>query len=344
MRIHLTILAAGAMCAALTAQTTYQNWDMHPSFTNFTSRGNIGSGAGSIYQGVHSATNRGVLDVGGICVIGRFNTISQDQNRGTIEKFGYVVRSGTDATGPFTASSAVLGTVTGLTTPGGTGGGAFSITTTLAPSARIKVPCTRMWAYGLELPKSPSWSSDGLSTHIARGDGNTGANPDRHYAHTTAANQAWQIIGTATAALNPSLKRSWRLSARGVDNAVMKLTCGGSTRRGYGGSYPRASTSSAPLAWATRLDGGANCSGAASVVAIGSSRTTGAFFGVGANLYLGGPFLVIIGPAANSSGVAVIPILPFIPASASGAGTFHLQGAFGTSIGIKLTNSQSVIP
>jgi hypothetical protein len=341
MRIHLTILAASVMCAALTAQTTYQNWDMHPGFTSFTSRGNIGTGSGSIYQGVHSATNRGVLDVGGKCVIGRFNTISQDQNCRTQEKWGYVVRSGTDATGPFTASGAVLGRVLGLTTPPASGGCAFSITTTLAPRARISVPCTRMWAYGIEHGPSPLWTMDGMSTHASRGNPNTSTS-QKHLSNNLQADQSWQILGTATAASNTTNSRSWRLSARGVNNAVLKLTCGG--ERGYGGSYPIASTSTAPKAWAARLDGGSGVSGAASVVAVGSSRLVGATFGTGARLYIGGPYLVIIGPAASASGVAVIPILPFVPASASGAGTFHLQAAFGTTSGIRLTNSQSVIP
>ena len=43
------------------------------------------------------------------------------------------------------------------------------------------------------------------------------------------------------------------------------------------------------------------------------------------------------------SGIVIVPLVPFVPASVGGAGTFHLQGVFELPIGLTiLTNSQSV--
>ena len=352
MRIHLSILAVGALCVAVTAQTTYQRWDMHPGQTSFTSRGNIGSGSGSVYQGVHASTNRGVIgsQVKKSCQasIARLNTITQDQNCSTREKFRWSVRGGTDSGGPGTGSGALLGGVGGLSLPNSatTGACAWGLTATLAPTARIKIPTSRMFAYGLDLPPSPNWTMDGQSVHASRSTDVAANNTHRNHGAASQEDQGWQIIGTATAASNASQKRSWRLSIDGADVAVMKLRCGG--RQGYGGSYPNSSTPSTALAWDARLNGGSGCSGAASVAIVGVARTTGTpmpfFLGQGNCLYVTGPYLLLFGPAASAAGVAVVPILPYIPASASGAGTFHLQGALGIATGIKLTNSQSVPP
>jgi len=352
MRIHLSILAVGALCVAVTAQTTYQRWDMHPGQTSFTSRANIGSGTGSVYQGAHASTNRGVLgsQVKRSCLatIARVYTVTQDQNCSTREKFRWVVRSGTDSGGPATGSGAILGGIGGLSTPnsGTTGACAWGLSQTLAPTARIKIPTSRMFAFGLDLPRAPNWTMDGQSVHSSRSTDVSTNNTHRNHGAASQEDQAWQIIGTATAARNCSQKRSWRLSIDGADVAVMKLRCGG--RQGYGGSYPNSSTASTALAWDARLNGGRGCSGAASVAIVGAARTGGTpmpfFLGQGNCLYVTGPYLLLFGPKASTSGIAVVKILPFIPASAKGAGTFHLQGALGIATGIKLTNSQSVTP
>jgi len=282
-----------------------------------------------------------------VATIARLNTITQDQNCSTREKFRWVVRRGTNVAGPGTGAGAILGGVGGLMLPNSasTGACAWGLTATLAPTARIKVPSTVFFGYGLDLPRAPLWTMDGQSVHASRSTDVAANNTHRNHGAASQEDQAWQIIGTATAASNASQKRSWRLSVDGADVAVMKLRCGG--RQGYGGSYPNSSTASKALAWDARLNGGSGCSGAASVVIVGANRTAAAmppFLALGNCLYLKGPYLLLFGPAASAAGVAVVPILPFVPASASGAGTFHLQGALGVAAGIKLTNSQSVIP
>jgi hypothetical protein len=352
MRIHLSILAVGALCVAVTAQTTYQRWDMHPGQTSFTSRGNIGTGTGQIFQGVHASTNRGVLGTqrgsSTSCAIGRVNTITQDQNCSTREKFGWIVRGGTDSGGPGTGAGAILGTITGLSLPNSanTGACAWGLTSTLAPTARIKVPVTRMYGYGLSLGPSPKWTADGQSIHASRSADFAAANTHRVHGAASQEDQGWQIVGAATAASNPSQKRSWRLSIDGADVAVMKLRCDG--RQGYGGSYPASSTPSTALAWDAQLNGGSGSGGAATVAIVGASRSTGSpmppYLAQGNCLFLNGPFLFLFGPAASASGVGVVPLLPLVPATAAGAGTFHLQAALGLASGVKMTNSQSVTP
>ena len=65
---------------------------------------------------------------------------------------------------------------------------------------------------------------------------------------------------------------------------------------------------------------------------------------IGAGLYVHGPYFLFFGPNTVSRGIAVVPLLPFIPASASGVGPIYLQGVIGNASFMKLTNSQSVYP
>jgi hypothetical protein len=338
MRTFVSILTVSLLSTTVVAQTTYQRWDMHPNRTSFTSRGNIGSGWGAIYQGVHASTNRGVLDVGGKCHISRFHTISQDQNCQTKETFGFCVRIGSDASGPSPTVAGLIGLVAGLRTPNnGSAACAFAITTTLARP--IAVPSTQHWSFGINLDPAPTWTMDGLSTHAARGAPTT---TPLHNSHARQADQAWQIIGPATVATHPSQRRSWRYGVDVADGAVLNLQCNG--KPGYGGSYPEASTASAPFAWSARVEGGPRSAGANTAIVIGTGRIAGVSFGIAADLYLLGPYAIFPGPIANATGLAIIPLLPFVPASASGAGVFHLQAVLGNSRGLKLTNAQSVIP
>jgi hypothetical protein len=342
MRRHSFLLALTLISSALSAQTTYQRWDMYPGATSFTSRGNIGPGVGEVLQGVHQTTNRGVMDVARRCQIRRFNTITQDQNCATNEGFDFVVRSGKDAHGPATGSRGILGAIKGLTLPKSNRNGAcaWSVSSTLTAANAIGVPCVRHWSYGVSLHAAPGWTMDGQSVHAT--SSTSGANSHRN--HSRNEDQSWQIVGTAIAASHPSQKRSWRLSTFVSDGVVMKLRCDG--RAGYGGSFPIASTSAAPLAWDAQLDGGANCAGLKSVVAIGVARAhaPAPAGSRGAGLYVHGPYFVFFGAKASSTGVAIVPLLPFIPKSLAGAGRIHLQGVLGNASVMKLSNSQSVIP
>lgn len=339
MRIHLMILATTTLLSAVSAQTpSTQTWDMHPGVTSFTSRGNIGTGFGEVLQGVHQTTNRGVLDIGGSAAITRMSTITQDQNCSTRERFSYVVRSGTDTAGPLTSTGAVLGVIAGLSLPNSTRTTpcAWGLTSNLTASTAIKVPSQRHFSYGLRLPVggAANWSMDGQSVHAS----NTAA----QNSHATQEDHAWQIIGTASAAAHPSAKRTWRLSIGRQGAAVMKLRCGG--RQGMGGSFPKASTSATPLAWTAQIRGGSDVGGGSTIVALAVTRTLNVPIGSGANLFITPPYFMFFGPAANAAGLANVNLLPFVPASASGAGTFPMQGAIGTSTVLKLTNSQSVKP
>jgi hypothetical protein len=340
MRILSVSFVVGALSAILNAQTTYQAWDMFPGATSFTTRGSMGGGPGSIYQGVHANTNRGVMEVrGGSCRIARLSAVIQDQNCGTKEKYGYIVRSGSDVTGPRADSAAVLGRLSGLSFPNGPNNPcAFIVTSTLATNSRITVPNASHWSYGLEFTPNPGWTRDGHSVHATSGQGTR--NP--HNSHSRQHDQAWQLVGTATAASHPARKLAPRITVHVADSAVLKLRCGG--RPGYGGTFPVASTSTAPLRWDARVDGGTNAAGLPTLVALSRIRHGGVPVGVSANIYLGAPCIVFSGPKADLKGIAIIPLEPFVPAASAGTGIFHLQGGITTGAGISLTNSQTVIP
>jgi hypothetical protein len=343
MRYPSLLLAAVVVGNSLTAQTSYQAFSLHPGITSFTSRGNNGVNSGQIFQGVHTSTFRGVMDSGGAARIGRLHVVIQDQNCSTREGFDYVVRDGSDVAGPGTGSSSLLGTVTGIALPNSakTTACAWGLTTTLAATAAITVPAVGHWSFGVLLPPAPNWTMDGVSIHATRATS--------HNSHPRQEDQAWQILTNAVTAIHPSQKRSWRFTAFVGDHpgqsvgGVMKLRTGG--RQGYGGSFPIASSSSVPLKWDAQLNGGLANKGAASVVVIGVSRIAGVPFGIGARLFVNGPYVMFSGPVADSRGLAIVPLLPFVPASAALAGRFYLQGALVHPLGlITMTNSQTVIP
>jgi hypothetical protein len=343
MRYASLLLAIAVVGSPLAAQTSYQAFSLHPGITSFTSRGNNGVFSGQILQGVHASTFRGVMDSGGAARIGRFHVVIQDQNCSTREGFNYVVRDGSDAAGPGVGSSSLLGNVIGIALPNSakTTSCAWGLITTLAATAAITVPVVGHWSFGAFLPRAVNWTMDGVSVHATRATS--------HYSHPLQEDQAWQILANSVAATHPSQKRSWRLTAFVGDHpgqsvgGVMKLRTGG--RQGYGGSFPIASSSSIPLKWDAQLNGGLANKGAASVVVIGVSRIAGVPFGIGARLYVNGPYVMFSGSVADSRGLAIVPLLPFVPASAALAGRFYLQGALVHPLGlITMTNSQTVIP
>ena len=343
MRYTSLLLAAVVVGSSLVAQTSYQAFSLHPGITSFTSRGNNGVFSGQVLQGVHTSTFRGVMDSGGAARIGRFHVVIQDQNCSTREGCNYEVRDGSDAAGPGVGSSSLLGTVTGIALPNSakTTACAWGLTTTLAATAAIAVSAVGHWSFGVLLPRAPQWSMDGVSIHATRAAS--------HNSHPRQEDQAWQILTSALTATHPPQKRSWRFTAFVGDHpgqsvgGVMNLRTGG--RQGYGGSFPIASSASVPLKWDAQLNGGLANKGAASVVVIGASRIAGVPFGVGTRLFVNGPYVMFSGPVADSYGVAIVPLLPFVPASAASAGRFDLQGALVHPLGlITLTNSQTVIP
>lgn len=335
MKIAFSCAAIAVLAAAVGAQSTFQQWDMFSGSVAGSSRASLGAAAGEMLQGVHASSNRGVLDVGGMSQVRQFSLVTQDQNCATTETFSFVVRSGDDVTGPVAGAPGLLGGVSGLTLPSSTTNGpcAWSLTVTLPASAPIMVPTTQHWSYGIGVSAAPTLPADGQSVQLSINS--------THNTHSRVEDHAWQIIAGAVS--HPSANRAWRMSVYAEDGAVLKLRCGGV--QSYGGSFPRASTAGAPLALDARIDGGSNCAGAVAVAALALTRTSGFPVFAGANLYLG-PFnsAVYFGGPADSAGVAVVPILPFVPAIAAGVGTIHCQGALDASGVVKLTNSQSITP
>lgn len=233
MHLFKTLAGVGLLTAALSAQ----NFVLYEAPTAFTSRGNIGTGAGEVLQGFHSAYWRSMGEAVDTTKgkITSFRAVFQDQNLATAEKFKWVVRKGTDAAGPTTGTAGEIYASADMTWhPGtGTGVGAAFVTTTL--TTPVEVPSASFFAVGARLVPV-AWTSDGHSVHAASQATNDSA--------TLAIDMAWQILGTATSAINPSQKRTWRMgfgqaaAALQLANAVGTAT----PKYGSGGNFPNIGT------------------------------------------------------------------------------------------------------
>jgi hypothetical protein len=350
MRIHLTILAAALSCSATMAQTN-QEIGMQGKQTSFTSRGTIGSANGELFQAFHASHHNEMAATvsGTVNDVTVLRVVHQDQNCATNETWDWVIRSGDDTNGPLSGTPGILGEVTGLNLPNSTVTTpcAWGQTLTLAATARINLPVDKHFALGIRLTPSANWTMDGHSVHTSFG---SAAYPHQNSwtetNATLAQSTAWNFVGTATMATQPSNFRTFRLYFR-HHGIAMQLGCGGAY--GTGGLWPLASTASAPLAYTARIRGGAASSGGATVAVLAPA---GLFpvavpFGDMARLRINpAGMLLFYGPAANPSGESIVPIAPFIPTLGAPPGTmFPFQGAVDTvATGIRLSNTQWVEP
>ena len=362
MRFHLPLVAIALLGGTVVAQT-HQEFELRGSQTSFTSRGSLGGpNAGELLQGFHASHFVGLAENNGNngnhkCEITQLITSHQDQNCASREKFDFVVRGGSDTTGPDGSSAAIIGEVKGLRTPASTrtGACAFITTVTLAASARIKLNCPSVsgttikrdfFAVGLRMTSAPNWTTDGHSLHTSFG---TAATPDQNSWTETVATggptHSWQIIGTATASVQAADYRTWCLGW-GTHGVTMMLGCGGAY--GTGGMFPRSSPNTAPLTYSALLRGGTGMAGASSVVILSLSLFPAILpLGSGARIYVSTASMTLFfGRAATGRGEVIIYLAPYIPLLGLPTGTkLPFQGALDhASTGLRLSNAQFCEP
>lgn len=364
MRIHLSLLALTAVTSAAFAQTpSTQLFEIQGKQTSFTSRGNIGTGTGEILQGFHSSHLQSMFEHDGNTTatykITQFRLVHQDQNCASRETFDFVLRGGTDTAGPTGGTGAgLIAEVKGINLPNSTRttACAWGQWQNLSASAQPNWPVdasgnTQFLAFGARLNASPSWTMDGHSVHTSFANAaNPHHNSWNHQVTTGNQSWAWQFVGTATMANQPSSNRSFRFTLGKQDGTLMQLGCGtGATGYGYGGSFPMYTTSAAPQAFKARLRGGTAMNGAGTAVAL---APLGLFpvpvgFGTAAKLRVNpGAMLIFFGPTANTAGQSIVNLAPFIPQLNPPSGTkIWFQGAMDSATGgTRLTNAQAVEP
>jgi hypothetical protein len=336
--LHLPILAAAALAAAASAQVPFE---IYPGVTSFTSRGNVGAGAGELHQGLHSTVIRGLGDNNGVCEVRGVFALLQDQDRLTQGTWRHVIRSGTEATGPGTTAADVIASTGPLLFPASTltGAVAYGFTTNFATP--VQVPCESFWSIGIEVVPE-AWSTDGVSMHAANNTANL--------QHANAEDMGWQIIGTAATATNASAKRSWRVAPLVTTalQAANVVATAPTDRFGIGGFFPdTALTGAASQGLSVKVGhpGGAAAQAAVFLSLGFGPQTPVAGFGNSVYMNLGtlAPFAVVQGPADGS-------VIPFITAGldrlpAGSGATVVLQAVVvdTANAAVDLTNAVGVV-
>jgi hypothetical protein len=231
------------LTAAVAAQVP--GIEIYPGTTSFTSRGNVGTGAGEIHQGFHESHWKGIGDTGAGAFINGVTITTQDQNASTQETYDVVLRLGTDAAGPTTGVAGELSVTGPFMTPlGGNAPAAWVITHTFGTPTRI--PSKGFFSAGLRLVPA-AWTADGQSIHMS--DQAVQQSGPHQGDHT------WQIIGAATSATHLASKRSARIKVLTgtpiLQNGVFATTTA-TYSRGMGGMFPPIGTHG----WSTHVDGG----------------------------------------------------------------------------------------
>jgi hypothetical protein len=332
MRIQFSIMAVALLCAAAVAQPSGNLVEIFPGGLNRTSRGDVGAKAGEILQGFHASHWRGLGDTGQGCEIKVIRSATQDENPSTQETYFWKVRRGTDANGPAVGVAGEIASLGPFQTPPSTVTKPAAWFETTFVSYPMALPdCSSHFSVGQALAAAPNWPNDGQSTHIYLGtEQGSNANQGDH---------AWQILAGASSASHPPQKRSWRYGMH-FSTAVLQL--GTSAMYGMGGMFPKAGN---PLS--ARATYGSALASGASLLWLGTDRIGGiSLFGGTARLYLGGVVVPLGAAIIDGQGQATHTIIGALPASVSGAGTFHVQAA-GLSKGggiVMLTNCHSVTP
>ena len=169
MRIEIAFLFASPwITSALSAQ---QVFELYPGSTHFTSRGNVGRDAGETLQGIHSSHFRGIGDNCAACVIPNVRGFLQDQNAATRETFYWIVRKGDDTNGPGVGTANEIAKIGPLRPPRSTTSRAMAWVLTTSLARAVQLPdCESHFSFGIVLSPAPKWTTDGLSTHMSRGE------------------------------------------------------------------------------------------------------------------------------------------------------------------------------
>ena len=345
MRIH-HLLCATIILSSVAFSQTRNRFQIHPGQTDFTSRGSIGNNpsGGDILQGIHDAHFLGVGGNGGTRVITGpplridntgmshgFVVILQDQNTDTQEQYNLVYRTGTDAAGPATGTTPGTGLdcMKGpFTSPPRGGGGliqAWGITFNwgTAPCeirvATVPIPGDGFTGIGVNFPTRPpglGWTNDGISCHMARGDGAFAASRQSTIPASPATDVAWQIIpGRSPLVSHPSIHRTWRFSHM-LEAAALQMgnNLASGNAYGKGGSVPLGGS---PLNARVRYD--ASSSGT-SFLLVGITRIVPGFGGIqpGMRLYVGPPFVgPLTAPIASGTAFHALGTTPTTPVGAT---------------------------
>lgn len=289
----------------------------------FTSRGNLGTGAGELLQGFPTAHHRGIGEQAGGCLLQGFRLVMQDQESSTAATYEIVIRGGSGTGGP-TTQLARVGPLS--LPPGGGGAAAWRVTTSF--QTPITLPgCDQFFAAGVALPAAPSWNTDGLSARIEISSN----------AHARAISHAWQTTAAGTQRLTTA--SSWMFELR-TDASLLQIGAG-TDRYGLEGIFPGTGNDiTARARFAPTTFGGGICA-----VWLGTWRQPGTVLFPGtAKLYLSGTFIPAGRRAIGANGEVEMTIARNIPASVGGAGIFHLQAAGLNGSTVGLTNTFSILP
>ncbi|MCA8972714.1 MAG: hypothetical protein KDC95_23200 [Planctomycetes bacterium] len=334
MRPSYTLATCLLAIPALASAAFAQNEVMYKGNVAFTSRGNIGTGTGEVLQGFHSDYWRacGQASTGDTGLITALSGQAfQDQDQTTAETYRWVIRSGTDANGPTTGTAGEI-FVSGDQTLGpgtGTGAAAWNVTTTL--TTPVAVPSSAFFAVGVQLTAA-SWTADGMSVWAASQETNNST--------TLALDMAWQIIGTATTAIHPSLKRTWRMGFNQAPAALQlgNFTGTGAALYGSGGNFPNRGVDGV----AFRVNGTGFDGDIAAVFLAGGFGTSVDVFGGRLALDVTSTLPIPVAVGAVASGVYENKNIALWPATLGGHFTFQAVLINGTAMTASMTNAVKV--
>ena len=319
-----TILALATIPGTSNGQNRFE---LFPGPLTWSSRGDLATGAGETLQGVHASHHRGFGDTGFSCKLRGLGARLQDQDQSTPEVYRWIVRSGSDGSGPSTGPGSVIADIGPFVTPsGGSGIAAWQLDTVFG-SAITLPDCTSHFSFGISLAAAPSWDADGLSTHAS-------AEAEQN-SHSGQGDHAWQILSGAPTATHPSDKRAWRYSLL-VDNGALQI--GSFDRYGMGGIFPRIGSS-----LTVRVRYGGNTQGGLSFLALDTARSAGIPVAAGTSrLFLSNLPSILAVEIVDSQGTAEHTVFTSLPSAAAGLGTFHFQAGAKKNGVWTLSNSQSL--
>ncbi len=321
LHLLLPVLAVSALSA--------QSIEIWPGVTNFTSRGNIGTGTGEILQGFHESHWKGIGDSGAGATLSGIGLLTQDQNGSTQETYDVVIRSGTDAAGPTTGVAGELCVLAGLLTPPTTilTPVAWAITNNFTTPCRI--PTKGHFSAGIRVPTS-GWTADGQSLHMS-------AAPN-HQSGPHIQDHGWQIIGAAATAVHFASNRSVRVTLLTptpiIQNGVFATTTT-TYSRGMGGMFPPIGTHG----WSIHVDGGTPFAGGVTGIFLSPVVINPGFPipGIRGSLYLGSPLVSVATLPLDATGRANLSVIDPVPVLGV---TLHTQAIVvnSTLTAIGLTN------
>jgi hypothetical protein len=338
----LSVLTVGLLISS-TAIAQSQTFAIHPGSTSYTSRGNLGTGSGELLMGLHTSHWRGLGDNGRACEVTQLGLVDQDQNSNTQETFHLVLRNGTDANGPGTGATDLIGRFGPLSmpsTPTGSVNAWIQTTTLSTPQA---VPCEAHFGWGAELTASSNWSSDGMSVHTAF----SRTNRNMQYCHLNSEPHGYYFpAGAAQATADTGNARTWRLRM-GVSaaNNVLQMgatgtVLGGGANQRYGmnGMFPN--TGETLSARYTQCTAGATVQ---SYVSFGYG--TGLSLTAGTRLYLNPAFFMML-VGSTAVGGNETHLFGATPATPAVIGPVAFQGAIidAGSLALSNGNSTSILP